>query len=326
MLFRAFLCTALSGVLINHALASDQRITRSPSADGQKLAYVIGIDQYNSVTNGLEQLNYAVTDAEAMTNALTKLGFKVQPLYDKKATSDALDDLLADISEIDLDHRGTIVFYFSGHGFQSGGENFIFPADTTIRTLGSKGVPLTRILNAIRKTDARQAVIFLDACRSVGDRGPNEQRTFGEFNAGKGVAVLMSTRPGRVSREFKELGHGVFTKFLADALGGAGAHDCKIDFDDVKRYVTEGVQGWTEERHVLQVPRVTGEYEAPISLGELCSNPPPPPPPEPDELAKVVRYILEHRFDSIEGQVIEIPPERALSSNELGHVPRLSFC
>ena len=53
---------------------------------------------------------------------------------------------------------------FSGHGLTQGGINYLLPADTRVNIPTETAIPLSKVYAAIQ--NARQQIIFLDACHS----------------------------------------------------------------------------------------------------------------------------------------------------------------
>src|ERR1700757_1563652 len=85
----------------------------------RRLAFVVGNNAYP-----LAPLRNAVNDAVAISNVLKDHGFTVQRSTDVTLTAldHAIDQFLSGL------HPGdTIVIYYSGHGMQIDGENYMIP-------------------------------------------------------------------------------------------------------------------------------------------------------------------------------------------------------
>ncbi|MFA9206424.1 MAG: caspase family protein [Burkholderiaceae bacterium] len=121
------------------------------------------------VNNGkypkLGKLTYPEQDAQVMDEALTRLNFKTIVLRNgtQNEMRRALSQFTQQASGADL-----AFIYYSGHGAQSGGTNYLIPvgaqldseSDYDIETLG-----LTNILDSVAKAAPKNAVLVLDACR-----------------------------------------------------------------------------------------------------------------------------------------------------------------
>ena len=56
--------------------------------------------------------------------------------------------------------KGTAIFYFSGHGFRIGGENFLATYDTTLDKLAEDGLAVSEVQKLLAATGAKQRVLF----------------------------------------------------------------------------------------------------------------------------------------------------------------------
>ena len=103
--------------------------------------------------------------------------------------------------------------------------------------------------------------------RSVGVR----REGFEPDDGAEGVAVLYSTAAQRLSWEDPQLGHGVFTHYLAEGLEGAAADDDGlVTFDGLRRYVSGKVKRHVLERFDdIQVPYIGGERTGEFVLARV---------------------------------------------------------
>src|SRR5260370_9219978 len=98
---------------------------RDPSKKGRRLALVVGVNEASQ--SGLSSLQYADKDAEAIANTLQQYGnfeLLVPPLLNETATSGnvrkAILDLIKDRPNgSDRTDDDFLLFYFSGHGYQT---------------------------------------------------------------------------------------------------------------------------------------------------------------------------------------------------------------
>src|SRR5262249_23946859 len=104
-------------------------------------------------------------DAATISEALRGLGFQVIHLLDAK-TSEIND---AKRRFVGLVANGGIgVFYFSGHGVQVEGRNYLLPVDFSILSmpgLVQGGISVPNLLDEIEIAKPKLSIVILDACR-----------------------------------------------------------------------------------------------------------------------------------------------------------------
>jgi hypothetical protein len=166
------------------------------AAEARSLALVIGNDAYANVT----PLKKAVADSRAVGDELEKVGFIVRRAQnaDQRAMSRALAAFYAEVGPGDR-----ALFFFSGHGFEISGANFLLPVDVPAAQANQfdivrdAAVPVERVIDGIRERGAQVTILVLDACRDnpftpLGTRGTAGTRGLARIDAPKGVFVLMS--------------------------------------------------------------------------------------------------------------------------------------
>ena len=185
---------------------------------GRRIALVVG----NSAYKALPKLKNAAGDAKLVADALGKVGFDVTLITD--ASLDAMNaaiDKMAEGARED-DH---VVFYYSGHGFQLDGTNYIVPTDAVLTSKDVIDTRAIRLNQAITKLQSggRQTMVFVDACRDnpLPPSVRGNQTVNGLAKLGDGVAqnlfVAFATSPGRVSLDGAG-DHGPFATALARYL------------------------------------------------------------------------------------------------------------
>jgi hypothetical protein len=123
-------------------------------------ALVIGNSDYS-----FGPLRNPRNDAEAMAKALEEAGFDVTVATD--AGQDAMEQAIQDFSEKLKDKGGVGLFYFSGHGAQINGENYLIPVSlTSAEQLESGSVKAIEIVDAMAKAHNGLNIVILDACRT----------------------------------------------------------------------------------------------------------------------------------------------------------------
>ena len=118
-------------------------------AEARSLALVIGNNAYVNVT----QLKTAVGDARAVGDQLEKMGFIVRRSYDvdRRAMSRTLAAFDAELQPGDR-----ALFFYSGHGFEISGANYLLPVDVPAAQIEPAGAPARRLLRG-RERDRRRA-------------------------------------------------------------------------------------------------------------------------------------------------------------------------
>lgn len=244
------------------------RSMTAPASDGgRRFALVIGNDNYLSVT----PLHNARADARAVAAALKNVGFKVT--LEQDVTLEKLKSSLRSF-KAQISGGDDAVFYFSGHGVQFEGTNYLIPTDLVPQNqeqVMDDAVPLQRVLDDLHDQKARFALAIVDACRD------NPFKTSGRAIGGRGLApvtaatgqmVMYSAGAGQEALD--RLGdsdadpNGVFTRVLIKEISKPGE-----PADQVLKHVKEQVVELAGEVHHEQVPALYDQ-----SLGEFYFVPP----------------------------------------------------
>ena len=131
-----------------------------------RIALVIGNSDYN-IKNGY--LPNAAGDAEAIAKALRKHQFDKDEVIlktdikDKEAFEAAVDDFVKKLPGKEL-----AVFYYSGHGNQIDGKNYLIPTQAKIDEaykMPHKALELDYLTDGIKQKHPQLSIVILDACR-----------------------------------------------------------------------------------------------------------------------------------------------------------------
>lgn len=255
------LCTAVFEAGAG-AQARGKRVTPLDAAQRQsferqpKVAVLAGVGKYAS-RSGLTPLRFPAHDVDLMQAELEKQGYTIVALKDQEATRGAVEQSLADAKDLVDQNSGTILFFFSGHGFADNGQNYLATYEAAAANLAGSGLPVRRVDELLKATGAQRQMMFLDACRNEGGKAVGA-RSFDQLEAAAGLHALLSTKAGKISYEDDTLGSGVFTHFLVEGLRGqAAGADGLITFHDLATYVVDGVSTYGFQHGQMQVP-----YEA----------------------------------------------------------------
>jgi len=137
-------------------------------------ALVIGIGTYDHAT----QLPTPKHDADLIVGALKDVGFQIPNANIIKDRSDR-PQLLAAIKQFAASlSEGDVAFvYFSGHGLEREGINYLVPSGAPASTdsPGHRYIPLDYVLGLLEDARVAAAVVVLDACRSDPFAGTNPE-------------------------------------------------------------------------------------------------------------------------------------------------------
>jgi len=134
-------------------------------AAATRIALVIGNSNYTAIT----RLKNPARDARLIQRTLRdKLGFEV--IYAENAGKAQLERAIARYgARLATAGAGAVaVFYYAGHGVQSGGENFLLPVDIALdreAELVLRSVRAEDVLRQMQGAKASAKIVILDACR-----------------------------------------------------------------------------------------------------------------------------------------------------------------
>ncbi len=195
-------------------------------AKQSKIALVIGNSKYTDLP-----LKNPVNDAKDMKTALEKAGFTV--IYATDATIDKMDEATNKfLNALDRDSLG--LFFYSGHGIQAGGINYLIPVGAKISneaTLKRQSYDVNALINELEGVGNSSNILILDACRD----NPYEQqagtRSFANVSKGlariepqdgTGLLVAYATASGKTASDNQTGKNGLYTKYLKQYLFQSG--------------------------------------------------------------------------------------------------------
>ncbi len=191
----------------------------APAAYAQRVALVIGNAAYE-----VKPLRNPVNDAQDVAAELRRAGFTVKfhTNLDRRSLNEAMRHFTSQAQSAQL-----AVLYYSGHGMQSAGENYIIPTDARIndeKDIRSEGLALKDILGDLEDARVQKTVVILDACRDnpyqtrtkSGKRGLARVET-----AGNATVVAFATADGQTADDGTGR-NGVYTAALLGQLRQSG--------------------------------------------------------------------------------------------------------
>ncbi|MBP6738636.1 MAG: caspase family protein [Leptospiraceae bacterium] len=227
-----------------------------------KNALVIGVGEYENVS----PLIHPANDAEDIAKALRALEFKVitsiNPSLDEME-----NDILTFLDAISKKEAETSLIYYSGHGIQVSGENFLIPKDmeelTDERKIKRATYAVNELFAGLEKAANKVNIVILDACRdnpfagktkSIG--GGGTKGLAGVGSAPNGTFIAYATSPGEVAFDGAASNrNGVFTTELLRAIQIEG-----LSIEEVFKEVRNGVL------------KVTRDKQKPWDLSSLTGN------------------------------------------------------
>jgi formylglycine-generating enzyme required for sulfatase activity len=128
-----------------------------------RVALVIGNGKYLNNTT----LKNPANDAADVAAALKQTGFSVTLLVD--ANRPAMEMAVRDFGNALKSPQAVGLFYYSGHGAQNEGQNYLLPIDADIQDadeLRYKALDAESVLAKMRSSGNKLNMVFLDACRN----------------------------------------------------------------------------------------------------------------------------------------------------------------
>lgn len=206
----------------------------SEAADGKRVAFVVGIGTYDHLAPD-KQLKNPVNDAEGVSAKLRDIGFRVTeaPNLKRSAFNEKWQSVLDGLTAED-----TFVLFFSGHGVQIEGENYLLPRDIPFVEYGKQerlkreSISVNELLSDLATGDRphpKRAVVILDACRDnplipPGYKSIKASSGLAKPSSTEGLFVIYSALENSVSldrlpSDENSVRYSVFTRVLLPLLG-----------------------------------------------------------------------------------------------------------
>lgn len=188
----------------------------------KKTALIIGNGNYK---NG--PLKNAVNDALDMAATLSGKGFKV--ILKENASRIDMRNAIREFGT-EINQGGVGLFYYSGHGIQIDGVNYLIPIDADIELkaeVAEECISASSILKVMEYSNNRINVIILDACRNNPFRSFSRSDEKGitrmdpPAGAKQGAIIAFATAPGAVASD-GETRNGLYTSKLLKYINTPG--------------------------------------------------------------------------------------------------------
>jgi len=245
-------CMAL--FLSDMAFAAEKTIGRN-RPDKERIALIIGNGAYTSV----QRLTNPPNDAMGMADTLGSLGFDVTVRTNLGYRE--MSRVISDFGERLAGSGGVGLFYFSGHGAQADGENYLIPVNSDIRherELRYKAVSAGLVLAQMENARNSLNIIILDACRNNPFAGKFKslgRSGLASMDAPVGTVIAYATAPGKTASEGPGR-YSIYTHSLLQQMKISG-----VEIGTMFRNIRRKVVGYTSGK---QVP-----WEASSLMGEF---------------------------------------------------------
>ncbi|MEZ5727708.1 MAG: caspase family protein [Burkholderiaceae bacterium] len=257
---------AVPGAVLPGRAAGRSAESKRSDASDARVALVIGVGGYRS-----GRLANPVNDARLMGQTLREIGFDVSQYEDisQDAMLDAMREWL-----VESRHARIRLFYFAGHGLQSGGRNFLLPVDARLdagAAVFDQSVNLSSFVGRLSQIRRGVNIVILDACRNLPPalyaQGPRTRSGMAAPDPGfdgqpapRGTLVAFATAPGATAADGVGARHSAYTRHLARLLKVRG-----LPLEQVFKRVRLHVM---EETRDAQTP-----WESSSLVGDVCLQP-----------------------------------------------------
>ena len=193
-------------------------------------------------------LRNPVNDADSVAQALRECGFTVLQHIDLDL--DSMNTAVYNFGQM-MEEGGVGLFYYSGHGIQVNGRNYLVPVSAEIQRefqVKTRCFNMDEVLGAMNEAENRVNILILDACRD----NPFERRIrssgrsggLARMNAPSGTFIAYAPAPGRTADD-GDGSNSPFTEALVKEMRTAGS-----TIEDVFRVVGESVERTTNQEQV----------------------------------------------------------------------------
>ena len=230
-------------------------------------ALVMGVWKYTDPTFPSLPETGGQADVEGMRKALAGLGFSVTVVTNPTLSQakKAVDDFGAAIKR----QPGTALFYFSGHGSEYDGKNFLIPSGTSIvsnRTLDDEALNAGRILDVMEENQGFVNIVFLDCCRNSLSKSGGGLASM----SARGSFIGYATRSGKTAQT--SLTGSLYTGALVKHLATPGQ-----SIDDMHTRVAREVQALDPTMYPGKYSELVDVFYFRAGAGVPAANVPAPP-------------------------------------------------
>jgi len=257
-------------------------VTYTPARLIRPDVYILAV-AINSYQNSRYNLNYCVDDGKGFLDALHpragKLFGKVfaYTFYDDQASKGNIVSQLNRIVE-KAKPDDVFILYYAGHGIAIPNEAdeseffFVLPTITQMTDLQqcrNNGISAVDLRELVRRIKATKQMMFIDACNSgsfaesFAFRGAAEENALAKLSRATGTAIYAATTSEQFASEVKELGHGIFTFSLIEAMSGKALNaEGQITNNSLKSYLDIRIPQLSKQYKTIE------QYPTTFSIGQ----------------------------------------------------------
>lgn len=207
-------CQMIRALLLSTCLMTFGAIAQAPG--DVRVALVIGNGAYTSAP----ALPNPSNDAQAMGNALRKIGFTVIELRDGSKAQMA--EGILKVRDALNGKQGVGMLYYAGHGLQMDARNYMVPVNAKMSKaadIPGQTVDVGSVIDAFKAAGNRMNILVLDACRDNPFGGITSGKGLAPLDAPSGTFLAYATAPGNVAEDGDiKTGNGLYTQFLLQEL------------------------------------------------------------------------------------------------------------
>jgi uncharacterized caspase-like protein len=247
----------------------------------KRVALVVGNSRYENVA----PLNNPGHDATLMAETLRNVGFSLvgngarldldKPAFDKAVQAFGAQSAGADVA----------LFYYSGHGFQVRGENYLAPISANLvkeADVDFQMVDVGVVLRQMTGAGTKLNIVILDACRNnpfANASARGFDRGLAQIHGAEGTLISFATQPGNVAQD-GDGNNSPFTAALAEVIRKPGL-DVLQTFNQVGLKVMR-TTGGTQIPWTSTSPIDGSFYFTGVSANQVAAvQPQPAPGPQP---------------------------------------------
>jgi uncharacterized caspase-like protein len=224
-----------------YSIQADTTHSLTTKTAERKIALVIGNKGYK-----ISPLANAVNDANDLAELLKQKNFDVTKVID--GTRLEMRNAVRQFTE-KIAQGGVGLFYYSGHGVQVDGDNFLVPIDASFEykeEVPDVCVSVSSILRFMESSSNRLNIMILDACRNSPFKSFSRSGEKGmvRVEAPTGSIVAYSTAPGKTASDGTER-NGLYTSKLMKYMNVPG-----LKIEDIFKQVRIEVSNESGNRQV----------------------------------------------------------------------------
>jgi len=236
---------SIEQILLTAGTSTTDKPETKRNLKGKRIALVIGNKNYLHVP----PLANTENDARDMAATLKQKGFQVISLFNAQTKAEIREAVIKFNTALQDATEGVGLFYYSGHGMQIDGENYIIPVNANLAIkpdVEDQCFKVDYILRSMEVSTNKLSIVILDACRNNPFRSFSRSGEVGltTIDAPKGSYLVFATKPGSTASDGTGK-NGLFTSKLLKFINEPGlnleqvfkkvALEVSVDSKDMQR-------------------------------------------------------------------------------------------